>query len=364
MIKVNSPYIGDEEINAVSNVLRSGIIAYGDVVREFESEFAKYLGVKHVVTLSNGTVALYVALKCLGIGEGDEVIVPDFTFFATASMVVAAGAKPVFADIDPVTYTLDVNDVKNKITNKTKAIIAVHLFGHPAKMDELKEIADSYGIDLIEDCAQAHGAEYKGKKVGSIGRIAAFSFYATKNLTTGEGGAIATNDDELAYTAQLLRNHGQDRKYHHVIIGWNFRLTNIQAAIGLVQLQKLDSMNKRRHEIAKKYRKGLSKLDELRLPVEMEWAKHVYHQYTVWIKEESLRDSLMTFLGERGIQTAIHYPEPLHIQPAFQEYVSSSCCKNAEEASKHVLSLPMHPSLTDEDVNKVISSIVEFFSRP
>ncbi|RLG77333.1 MAG: aminotransferase DegT, partial [Thermoprotei archaeon] len=239
MIKVNAPYITEDEINAVIEVLKSGQLAHGPVVEEFEKAFSEYLGVPYTVAVSNGTVALYLALKALGIGEGDEVIVPDFTFIATASMVVAAGAKPVFADIDLRTYTIDPEDVKKKITKRTKAMIVVHLYGHPANMGELMDIAKEHNLYLIEDCAQSHGAEFRGIKTGSFGDVAAFSFYATKNLTMGEGGAVVTKSKEVAEKVKLLRNHGQISRYYHEVIGWNFRLTSIQAAIGLQQLRKL-----------------------------------------------------------------------------------------------------------------------------
>ncbi len=362
MIKINSPYIGEDELRAVSEVLKSGYLAYGPIAKEFEREFSRYLGVKHVKTVINGTIALYAALKALGVGAGDEVIVPDFSFFATASTVVLAGGKPVFADIDDATYTLAPEEVERKITSRTKGIIAVHLYGHPADMDALRRIASEHGLFLIEDCAQAHGAEYRGIKVGSIGDVGAFSFYATKNLTMGEGGAIATNSDELAEAIELLRNHGQRGRYWHVEIGWNFRLTSVQAAIGIVQLRKLDLMNKRRREIAKAYRDELEDLEYLKLPVEMPWGKHVYHQYTVFV-QGPFRDELREFLENKGIQVGIHYPVPLHEQPALRRFSRGECCPNASQASKHVLSLPMHPGLTDEDVEVVVKAIKEFFKE-
>jgi len=364
MIKVNSPYITDDEINAVVEVLRSGQLAHGPVVEEFEREFSNYLGAPHTIAVSNGTIALYLALKALEIGDGDEVIVPDFTFIATASMVVAAGAKPVLADINPRTYTIDPNDVRRRLSSRTKAIIIVHLYGHPAEIEELVDIARSNNLYLIEDCAQAHGAEYKGTKVGVFGDVSAFSFYATKNLTMGEGGAVVTKSREVAEKVRLLRNHGQVSRYYHKIIGWNFRLTSIQAAIGLQQLKKLDKMNLRRRELAKMYLERLQSLDDIILPNEMPWAKHVYHQFTIWIKNADLRSKLIDYLRSKGIQTLIHYPRPLHEQPALTNYgFGSSDCPNSSEASRHVLSLPMHPALTDDDIDYVVKSIKEFFNK-
>jgi len=360
VIKVNAPFVGEDEIQAVSEVIKSGMLAQGAVVEEFEREFAKYLGVPYLLTVSNGTVALYVALKALGVGENDEVIVPDFTFFATASTVVLAGATPVFADIDLETYTIDPASVEELITERTKAIVAVHLYGHPARMDEVLRIAREHGLHVIEDCAQSHGAEYRGLKTGSIGDAGAFSFYATKNLTMGEGGAISTKLREVADFIKLYRNHGQTRRYYHEVVGWNFRITNIQAAIGLQQLKKLDRMNSRRREIAKLYRDELSNVKSLRLPVEKPWAKHVYHQFTVWVEGHGTRDKLARYLREHGVQVGIHYPMPLHEQPALRDYLRNPC-PNAEKASTHVLSLPMHPNLSDEDVLTVSSLIKEYF---
>jgi len=362
-IRVNEPYITDDDVKSVVDVLRSKFLSHSDVVNEFEREFANYLGVKHVVTVSNGTAALYLILKALGIGDGDEVIVPDFTFFATASTVVMVGAKPVFADINLRTYNIDPKDIEAKVTSRTKAVIAVHLYGHPAKVDEIRDVCDKYGLYLVEDAAQAHGAEFMGRKVGSLGDVAAFSFYATKNLTMGEGGAVVTDDDELAERIKLLRNHGQLRKYYHVVVGGNFRLTSIQAALGLSQLRKLDWMNSRRRELAKVYGEYLSGLsDYLGLPIEEPWAKHVYHQYVIWVKKPLSRDEVASYLNSRGIETAIHYPIPLHEQPVFKPS-SGVCCPNSIEASRHVLSLPMHPNLTLSDVEYVSQSIKEYVKK-
>ncbi len=360
IIKVNAPFVGEDEIQAVSEVIKSGMLAHGSVVEEFEREFAKYLGVPYLLTVSNGTIALYVALKALGVGGNDEVIVPDFTFFATASTVVLAGATPVFADIDLETYTLNPASVEELITDRTKAIVVVHLYGHPAKMDEILRIAREHGLYVIEDCAQSHGAEYRGVKTGSIGDVGAFSFYATKNLTMGEGGAISTKSKDVADFVRLYRNHGQRKRYYHEVIGWNFRITNIQAAIGLQQLRKLDQMNSRRREIAKLYRDELSSIESLRLPVEKPWAKHVYHQFTVWVEGDGARDRLAEYLRQHGVQVGIHYPRPLHAQPALRKYFRTPC-PNAENASTHVLSLPMHPGLSDENVLTVTKLVKEFF---
>ncbi|RLG78514.1 MAG: aminotransferase DegT [Thermoprotei archaeon] len=362
MIKVNAPHIGREEVEIVEEVLRSGMLAQGKYVELFEKQFAHYVGVPYAVTVSNGSIAIYSALKALGVGPGDEVIVPDFTFFSTASTVVLAGAKPVFVDIDKDTYTINPNEVADAVTERTKAVIAVHLYGHPSGMDELMKIGKEYGLSIIEDCAQAHGAEYKGEKVGSLGTAGTFSFYATKNMTMGEGGAVTTKKKEVYEYIRLLRNHGQSRRYYHEIVGWNFRITNMQGALGLIQLNKLPQMNRRRREIAKIYMDELSGIEELTLPIEKPWAKHVFHQFTVWVSGDGKRDKLREYLMKKGIQTGVHYPIPLHLQPALSGYADKKCCPVAYKASQHVLSLPMHVMLTDDEVLQVCTEIKSFFN--
>ncbi|MCO6042270.1 DegT/DnrJ/EryC1/StrS family aminotransferase [Thermococcus alcaliphilus] len=364
-IPIAKPLIGDEEIEAVVNVLKSGMLAHGKEVEAFEKEFAEYLGAKHGIAVSNGTAALDVALKALKIGPGDEVITTPFTFIASANSILFQGAKPVFADIDPKTFNLDPNDVLEKITNKTKAIIVVHLYGQPADMEAFKEIAEDYKLYLVEDCAQAHGAEFKGQKVGTFGDIAAFSFYPTKNMTTGEGGMVVTNDDELAKRADLIRNHGQAEKYLHVELGYNLRMTNIAAAIGRVQLKKLDEWNTKRIENAKLLSEGISKIDGLTPPYVDSRVKHVFHQYVIRVEDEfpMSRDELMAKLRERGIGTAVHYPIPVHHQPLYQKLgYPKDICPNAIDASKRVLSLPVHPAVSRGDIEYIIKTLKELSS--
>ncbi|MDV3104098.1 DegT/DnrJ/EryC1/StrS family aminotransferase [Thermococcus waiotapuensis] len=361
-IPIAKPLIGDEEIEAVVEVLKSGMLAHGKIVETFEREFADYLGAKHGVAVANGTAALDVALKALGIKDGDEVITTPFTFVATASSILFQRAKPVFADIDPKTFNLDPNDVLEKITDKTKAILVVHLYGQPAEMGTFKEIAEDHGLYLIEDCAQAHGAEYNGQKVGTFGDIAAFSFYPTKNMTTGEGGMVVTNDDELAERARLIRNHGQRERYYHVTLGYNLRMTNMAGALGRVQLRKLDEWNEARRKNAKKLSEGISKITGLTPPYVAPNVKHVYHQYTIRVEEEFplSRDELAQKLGERGIGTGIYYPLPLHRQPLLKELgYEQDCCPNSVEASKRVLSLPVHPGVNEEDIEYIIQTLRE-----
>ncbi|NJE30334.1 DegT/DnrJ/EryC1/StrS family aminotransferase [Thermococcus sp. 18S1] len=364
-IPIAKPLIGDEEINAVAEVLKNGMLAHGKEVEAFEREFADYLGAKHGIAVANGTAALDVALKALKIGPGDEVITTPFTFIASATSILFQGARPVFADIDPKTHNLDPNEVLEKITDKTKAILVVHLYGQPANMKVFTEIAEDYNLYLIEDCAQAHGAKFEGRKVGTFGHIAAFSFYPTKNMTTGEGGMVVTNDDELARRAKLIRSHGQAEKYLHVELGYNLRTTNMAGAIGRIQLRKLDEWNRIRNENAEKLSEGIRKINGLTPPYVDPRVYHVFHQYVIRVEDEfSLsRDELMTKLRERGIGTAVHYPMPVHWQPLFQKLgYEKDCCPNAIEASKRVLSLPVHPAVSEEDIGYILETLNELAS--
>ncbi len=361
-IPIAKPLIGDEEINAVVEVLKSGMLASGKEVEAFEKEFAEYLGAKHGIAVCNGTAALDVALKALKIKPGDEVITTPFTFIASANCILFQGAKPVFADINPKTFNLDPNDVLGKINNKTRAILVVHLYGQPAEMKAFKEIAEDYKLYLVEDCAQAHGAEFEDQKVGTFGDIATFSFYPTKNMTTGEGGIIVTNNDELARRADLIRNHGQTKKYYHEELGYNLRMTNIAAAIGRVQLKKLDEWNAKRIENAKLLTEGISKIKGLTPPYVDPRVKHVFHQYVIRVEEEFplSRDELAEKLREKGIGTGIHYPMPIHWQPLYQKLsYPKDICPNAIEASKKVLSLPVHPAVSREDITYIIQTLKE-----
>jgi perosamine synthetase len=353
-------YITDEEVEAIVNVLRSGFLAQGSEVYAFEREFAEYIDVKHSIAVSNGTVALDLALKAAGISEGDEVITTPFTFIATANAILYQRARAVFADIDPKTYNLDPNSVLEAITPKTKAIIPVHLYGQPANLKTLKEIADDYKLILIEDCAQAHGATFMGRKVGSFGDLAIFSFYSTKNMTTGEGGMIVTNDDKMAEKIRILRDQGQISRYVHTELGFNYRMTNIQAAIGRVQLKKLDIMNEKRIKNAKYLTDSLSNIKGIITSYTEPMVKHVFHQYVIRVMEDYplKRDQLAEELKRRGVETAVHYPKPVHHQPLYRRLgYKESICPNAIKASQTVLSLPIHPLLTEEDLEYIVSVI-------
>ena len=357
MIKLFIPDIGIEELEAVIKVLESKWLVHGPEVEAFEEEFAEYVGTKYAIAVSNGTIALFLVLKAFGIKPGDEVLVPDFTFIATATAPMLAGARPIFIDINPRTYNMDPNDVLNKITPRTKAVVAVHLYGYPAEMKALREICEDKKLILIEDAAQAHGARYKGRTVGSLGDAAAFSFYATKNMTTGgEGGIITTDNKYVAEKLRMLRNHGQLRKYYHVELGWNFRMTALQAAIGRVQLRKLERIIKVRRRNASRLKSELEQLNWVRLPYEDPNNRHVYHLFTIWIEDTAplTRDELIEYLKKWGIETGVYYPIPLHEQPLFKELGYKKCCPNAEEASKHVLSIPVHQKLSDDDLATIV----------
>lgn len=358
-IPIAKPIISEEEITAVEAVLKSGMLAQGEAVKAFENSFSKYLSVKESVAVTNGTIALDLALKALNIKQGDEVITTPFTFIATANSILFQGAKPVFADIDEKTFNMNPEEVLKKITKKTKVVLGVHLFGQPFDVKALKEICNDYKLHLIEDCAQAHGAEYNGRRVGGFGDAGCFSFYPTKNMTTGEGGMITTNNSELAETCRLLRSHGESKKYYHTMLGYNYRMTNIQAAIGSVQLKKLDGFNEQRIKNAEYLDKHL-KINGLVTPHKAAHAKHVYHQYVVSIEEgfPMSRDAFIEYLHKNGIGSAVHYPIPIYNQPLYQTLgCTSKECPVATHAASKVLSLPVHPALTNDDLKYIVETI-------
>lgn len=347
MIPISKPEIGKEEIAAVTGVLESGMLAQGEVVEEFEDKFAAYIGTDYAIATNSGTSALHTALAAQGIKEGDEVITTAFSFFATASCVLMQNATPVFVDIDPKTYNIDPALIEAKISDRTKAIIPVHLYGQPCEMREIMDIAKANNLAVIEDAAQAHGAEYKAKKVGAIGDIGVFSFYSTKNIITGEGGMITTDDEEIAERAKLIRNHGQSRRYFHDCLGYNYRMTNIAAAIGLVQLNKIDTLSLRRMSNARYYGEQLN----VKKPFVSPNVKHVFHQYTIRVKD---RDKFQAHLERKGVGYGIYYPVPLPSQPLFD---SNELFEVAELASEEVISIPVNPSLKRMDVEKVVKVV-------
>jgi dTDP-4-amino-4,6-dideoxygalactose transaminase len=348
MIRMAQPNLGDLERQAVMEVMESGVIAQGPRTAAFEKAFAQYCGAPHAAAVSSGTTALHLALLAHGIGPGDEVITSPFTFMATVSAILAVGARPVFADIEPDTYCLDPARVAELIGPKTKAIIAVHLYGHPADMAALVPLAESHGVVLIEDAAQAHGAEFKGQRVGSFG-TGCFSFYPTKNMTTGEGGMVTTADPAIAELVQVLRNHGMRRRYYHDMVGYNFRMTDIGAAIGLVQLERLEGFNAAR--IANAQRMTALLGEGVACPVVRPDCRHVFHQYTVRVRN---RDKVQQALSEAGVDSAVFYPVPVHHQkPLVERGLDKAHCPQAEKAAAEVLALPVHPRLSAEDVETV-----------
>jgi len=357
-IPIAKPSFGNEEVAAVKEVLESGIVASGPRTQTFEKEFAEYIGVDHAVAVTNGTVALDVSLKALELGPGDEVITSAFSFVASGNCILIQKAKPVFADINPKTFNIEPSDVAEKITSKTKAIIPVHMFGQPAEMNVLKEIAEDKGIWLVEDAAQAHGAEYTGQKAGTIGEVGCFSFYATKNMTMGEGGMITTNNEKLAAKMRSLINHGQSRKYHHDTLGYNYRMTDLSAAIGLVQLKKLDGFNMKRRENAALLSNGISNIKGLAAPYVDKNVKHVFHQYAIRVEDSYplSRDELSVHLTEECIGNAIHYPIPIYRQPLYLKLgYGEQKCPNTEDTCRKILSLPVHPKVNSEDIEYMLA---------
>jgi perosamine synthetase len=327
-----------------------------------KEEFADYIGVEQAIAVINGTVALDVALKALKLGAGDEVITAAFSFVASGNCILFQNAKPVFADINPKTFNIDPSDVAEKITAKTKALVPVHMFGQPAEMDALKEIAQDNGLAIVEDAAQAHGAEYKNQKAGSIGEMGCFSFYATKNMTLGEGGMVTTSDPKLAAEARLLINHGQSRKYHHDTLGYNYRMTDLCAAIGSAQLKKLDGFNRKRRENAELLTQGIRGIKGLTAPYVDKNVKPVFHQYVIRVEDSYPmgRDELADQLTEKGIGNAIHYPIPIYRQPLYLKLgYGKTECPNTEEACRRVLSLPVHPLVEREDIEYILAVLKE-----
>jgi len=335
----------------------------GPNVRGFEEDFSNYIGVKYCFGVDSGTDALYIGLSALGIGKGDEVILPSFTFFASPEAVVLAGAKPVFADIDEY-YTINPNEIESHLTKKTKAIMPVHLYGVPANMGSILNIAKRHNLSVIEDSAQAHGAEYSDgkewKKAGALGDVSAFSFYLSKNLSAlGEGGCILTNRDDIKEKIDIMRYHGQITKYEHKLIGMNSRLDELQAVVLRVKLKKLDDWNKKRVKIANIYT-DILKDTPVQLPIIPDYAHPVWHLYVIRTER---RDELMKYLREQGIGVGVHYPIPCHRQPGLSGIIDETTLPNTERFAKEVLSLPIYPQMTDDKVEFVAEKIKKFFGR-
>ena len=358
------PILDEEMVEAAVQALQNERFVLGESVLKFEEEFARYIGVKYAISTNSGTDALHIALLALGVGSKDEVLTTPFSFIASANCILHAGAKPIFADIDLRTYTLDPGEVKKAITLRTRAMLPVHLYGHPADMDALMDIADEKGLFVVEDACQAHGAEFNGRKVGSIGHVGCFSFYPSKNMTVcGDGGMITTNDPDVAERAASLRNCGRVDRYLHDKIGFTARLNTVNAAIGLVQLKRLDAWNEARRRIARIYYKRLSGIDGLILPPgEDGRVKPVYHLFTI---RTPYRDALKEWLLSQGIECRVYYPIPIHLQPIYRRLYGFSGGEfpRAEEAARTCLSIPMWPGLTDDQVRYVCDKIEEFFNK-
>ena len=356
MINIAAPQMGDEEKQAVLEVLDSGILAQGPRVAAFEQAFAEFCGVKHAIATSSGTTALHTALLAHGIGEGDEVITSSFTFIASANSVLYTRAKPVFVDLDPVTFNLDPALIEAAITERTRAIMPVHLFGLCADMDPILAIAEKHNLAVIEDACQSHGATYQGKPAGSFG-TGTFSLYPTKNMTSAEGGMITTNDDALDTECRIIRQHGMRRRYYHDDLGFNFRMTDVHAAIGLEQLKKLPKFNAARQRNAAFLSEHLSGVITPQIP---EGREHVFHQYTVRVPDGQ-RDELIEHLKANEIGCGVYYPVPVHQQSYYtKELGYDQSLPITEQAALEVLSLPVHPGLSPADLETIVDAVNSF----
>jgi len=334
------------------------MLASGERVAEFERKFADYCGTTHAVAVNNGTAALHAALLAADIGHGDEVIVPAFSFFATASAVLMCGATPLFVDVNEQTFNINPQQIEERVTPKTRAVIGVHLFGQPFEIPAVQEVCEHHNLKLIEDAAQAHGALFNGAKVGSFGHFGCFSFYATKNMITGEGGMVTTSEKAYNERLRLIINHGQSEKYLHTRLGYNYRMTDIAAAIGLVQLKKLEKFNQRRRKNAEYYNKHLT-AKGLVTPVTAPDVSPVYHQYVIRLTKEfpMSRAEFMDYLKKKGIGSAIHYPIPLHRQPVFGLGNDPDPCPVSTRLAASVLSLPVHPLLDQKELSYICDTI-------
>lgn len=357
MINISKPVLGVDEGKEVLKVLKSGMLAQGYWVEKFEKEFAKYIGVRYAIQTTSGTTAIHLALLSLGIGSGDEVITTPFTFVATTNAILYTGAKPVFVDIDENTFNIDAKLIESKITKNTKAILVVHLYGLAADMQTINKIAKKYKIRVIEDAAQAHGATYNNNKVGSIGTLGCFSFYATKNMTTGEGGMVTTNSRLLAQKIKMLRNHGMIKlNYKYKTLGYNYCPTNIAGALGSVQLKKLDLFNRKRNMNARFLLSKLKNIKGIVLPKIFKNRKHVFNQFTIRITKNSpiSRTPLIKHLENYGIYPRIYYPIPLHLQKLYKDLGYKEHLPISERIANEVLSIPIHPSLRKNDLIKIV----------
>lgn len=365
MIPINAPQIGEEEIEAVVKVLKNGVLTHGlgegPIVKKFEEDFAKFVEAKHALAVNSGTAALHMAILGAEIARGDGVILPSFTFVATAEAVVMAGAKPIFVDIDRETYNISPEKVEKAVTKKTKAIIAVDLYGSPADLKPIRKIADKHGLKIIEDAAQAHGAVYDGKPIGAYADVACWSFYASKNMTTGEGGMVTTNDGEIAEKLKLLRSHGEKEKYKSILLGHNYRMPEIQAAIGCVQLAKLPNFLAKRRENAERLTAKLREAKNLQLPSEPKNCKNSWYLYTVRLKGAKMekRNAIVQKLRQEGIGAEVYYACPIHLMPYYSKF-GRSRLPETEKASEQVFSLPVHPGVTLDQTDFISKTVLRY----
>jgi len=363
MINIPIAYteLTNSEIEAAIRVLKSGLLRQGKECEAFEKEFAEKVGAKYAVTCSSGSAALHLAYMAV-LEPEDEVLIPSFTFIATASMVVMAGGKPIFCDVDKETFLIDLEDAEKKITPKTKAIAPVHLFGNPCDINAIQTFAKKHELIIIWDAAQAHGARYKEKDIGSFDDMVCYSFYPTKNMFVGEGGMICTNNSDLYYKLKYMRSHGQTEKYYHTMLGLNYRMTDVEAAIGRTQLKRLDDMLTIRRRNADILNKGLEDIPGIHPQMITPESEHAWHQYCIIVESESFvltRDELAKQLNEKGIATGVHYPRGLHQQPIFREKYKKITLLNTEYLAQNILALPVHHGLSQRDIEKIVEVIRE-----
>jgi len=356
------PLIGDEEIEAAVRVLRSGQLAQGPETAAFEAEFASIVGVKHAVALSSGTAAIHAALAAAGVRAGDEVVTTPFTFAATATPILMQGARPVFVDVDPKTYNADLDRLAAAVSAQTKAIVAVDLFGRPCDYRGLGELNEK-GVAVIEDACQAIGARYEGKAAGALANVGCFSFYATKNIMTGEGGMLTTDDEAIAAAARRFRQHGQGARYEYLDLGYNYRMTDVLAAIGRVQLRRLEEITAARRANASSYDRCLASIPGIDVPEVRANVQHVYHQYTIRVDSRRTpnkadREQVRRRLNDAGVATGVYYPTPLHLNPLFAQFArGAGSFPNAELCASQVLSLPVHPAIDRPTIERISSEI-------
>lgn len=363
LLDLKSEYaeLRDEMLAAIDRVCAKAAFVLGEEVEAFEQEFAQFCGTKHCVALNNGTAALHLGLLALGVQPGDEVITTPNTFLGTVEAITYCGGRPVFVDIDPATANLDPKQLERAITQRTRAVVPIHLYGRPADMDPIRAMAQGHKVRVLEDAAQAHGARYRGCRTGGLGDAAAFSFYPTKNLGAyGEAGALTTNDDSVAHYARLARTHGQSARYRHEFVGFNYRMHGLQAAVLRVKLRHIEAWTARRRKIAEEYRRRLA-FARLEMPVDDPRDESAYHQFVIYVDD---RDGVAAALARRGIDTAVHYPTPAHLQAAYRSLGrAAGAFPHSERACQRVLSLPLFPAMTDEQVSYVADAVVKIAGK-